>query len=167
MGRKSVYPVPVCEDEAFFYAALGAAPSRPRNKLERNARAEFTGRYKPGRPRNLASPTQGALAVTQDLVDIQGHSKRSAAFEATKMFGLKSSDNIRKQLRLDKRRAMVVKSKEAINNIWGGLIPPKLAPSFLGVIDMATGEIAQATIDPDGLAWLMQQSLFLKNSQKN
>ncbi|PUE43649.1 hypothetical protein [Limnohabitans sp. Hippo3] len=83
------------------------------------------------------------------------------------MFGLKSSDNIRKQLRLDKRRTMVVKSKEAINNIWGGLIPPKLAPSFLGVIDMATGEIAQATIDPDGLAWLMQQSLFLKNSQKN
>lgn len=167
MGRKSVYPVPVSEDEAFFYAALGAAPSRPRNKLERNARAEFTGRYKPGRPRNLESPTQGALAVTKDLVCIQGRSIRSAAFEATNMFGLKSSDNIRKQLRLDKRRVMVVKSKQAINNIWGGLTSPKLAPSFLGVIDVDTGEVSLATSDPEGLAWVMQQSLLLKNSQKN
>jgi hypothetical protein len=168
MGRKSVYPVPFCEDEAFFYAALGVAPSRPRNKLERNARAEFTGRYKPGRPCNLVSRTQGALAVTQDLVDIQGCSIRAAAAEASKMFDLKSADNVRRQLRMDKRRVTVaLKSKGAINNIWGGLNAPKIAPSFLGVIDMSSGEISQATSDPDDLDWLKQQASILKNSQKN
>jgi hypothetical protein len=163
MGRKLKFPIPMCEDEAFFYAVLNTAPLRPRNTLERNARGEVTGRSKPGRPPYPTSRSQGAMDVAQNLVDVQGFSRRSAAEEAAKMFGLKSPDNIRRQLRLNKRRSKVtLKSVGLTNNFWGGLGTAKVVPSFLGVIDMSTGEVSQATNDPEGLAWLKQQASHIK-----
>jgi hypothetical protein len=141
---------------------------RPRNQLERDARAEFTGRRKQGRSPDITSRSQGAKTVAFDLVEVEGLSKRAAAAKAANLFGLKSADNIRRQLRRDKSRAMVKLKCVGLNkNFWGGLVTVKEVPAFLGVIDLETGEITQGTNDPEGLTWLKEQVSRLKITPKN